>query len=183
MTDAFDAQSHESLILAVARQRDRRAFTELFDHFAPRVKAFLQRGGTASAAAEDMMQEVLLTVWNKASQFDPARASVQAWIFGIARNLKIDTLRRSRIPLPDLDPMAPEPEPLSDALVAARQSSQSVRQAIADLPAEQIEVLKLAYYEEMSHGEIEETLGLPLGTIKSRLRLAMAKLRQVLKEA
>jgi len=182
MTDAPETISLETLILAVAQQRDRQAFTVLFDHFAPRVKAFLQRGGTAGASAEDMMQDVLLTVWNKAAQFDPRRASAQAWVFGIARNLKIDAIRRSRVPLPDLDLPQAEPDPLSDALVAARQSSRLVRQAIQALPAEQIEVLKLSYFDDMSHGEIEKKLGVPLGTIKSRLRLAMAKLRQVLKE-
>ena len=182
MTDAPETISLEALILAVAQQRDRQAFTVLFDHFAPRVKAFLQRGGTSGASAEDMMQDVLLTVWNKAAQFDPRRASAQAWVFGIARNLKIDAIRRSRVPLPDLDLPQAEPDPLSDALVAARQSSRLVRQAIQALPAEQIEVLKLSYFEDMSHGDIEKALGVPLGTIKSRLRLAMAKLRQVLKE-
>jgi len=182
MTDAPDAISLESLILAVAQRRDRQAFTALFDHFAPRVKAFLQRGGTVGASAEDMMQDVLLTVWNKATQFDPSRASAQAWVFGIARNLKIDTIRRARVPLPDLDPLLAEPDLPSDALVAARQSSRLVRLAIQDLPAEQLQVLKLSYFEDMSHGEIEKALGVPLGTIKSRLRLAMAKLRQVLKE-
>ena len=182
MTDAPDAISLEALILAVARERDKQAFTVLFDHFAPRVKAFLQRGGTPGASAEDMMQDVLLTVWNKAAQFDPSRASAQAWVFGIARNLKIDTIRRARVPLPELDPLQAEPDLPSDDLVAARQSSRLVRQAIQDLPAEQLEVLKLSYFEDMSHGEIEKALGVPLGTIKSRLRLAMAKLRQVLKE-
>jgi len=182
MTDAAEAISLDSLIVAVALHRDKQAFTLLFDHFAPRVKTFLQRGGTTGAAAEDMMQDVLLTVWHKAPQFDPDRASAQAWVFGIARNLKIDAIRRSRVPLPDLDLLQAEPDPLSDALVAARQNSHLVRQALLDLPAEQAEVLRLSYFEDMSHGEIEKTLGVPLGTIKSRLRLALAKLRQALKE-
>lgn len=128
------------------------------------------------------MQDVLLTVWHKAPQFDPGRASAQAWIFGIARNLKIDMIRRSRLPLPDLDPLQADPEPLSDAVVAAQQTSRSVRRAMEDLPEDQVEVLKLAYFEDMSHGEIEKALGVPLGTVKSRLRLAMNKLRQALKE-
>jgi RNA polymerase sigma-70 factor (ECF subfamily) len=174
--------SLEKLIVAIADHRDREAFTALFSHFAPRIKAYLQRGGMAAAVAEEMMQDVLLTVWNKAGQFDPVRANAQAWIFGIARNLKIDALRRARLPLPDLDPSEEVVVPLADALVAAEQSARSIRRAIDTLPAEQVAILRMAFYEDLSHGEIERTLGVPLGTVKSRLRLAMTKLRRALKD-
>jgi RNA polymerase sigma-70 factor (ECF subfamily) len=172
----------EALIVAVADQRDRQAFTTLFAHFAPRVKAYLTRGGMSSALAEDLMQDVLLTVWNKAALFDPRRASAQAWIFGIARNLKIDTLRRGGLAIPGPDPSEEIQVPLADTLVAAEQTSRSIRRAIDALPAEQVEILRLAFFEDLTHGEIETALGVPLGTVKSRLRLAMAKLRRALKE-
>ena len=172
----------EALIVAVAERRDRQAFTTLFGHFAPRVKAYLTRGGMSSALAEDLMQDVLLTVWHKAAQFDPARASAQAWIFGVARNLKIDTLRRGGLPIPGPDPSEEVQAPLSDALAAARQTSRSIRHAIDTLPAEQGAILQLAFFEDLTHGEIETALGVPLGTVKSRLRLALAKLRRALKE-
>ncbi len=172
--------SFEELIVAIAERRDREAFTELFQHFAPRVKAYLQRGGLAAALAEEMMQDVLLTVWNKAEQFNPARAAAQAWIFGIARNHKIDVMRRSRLPLPDCDPSEETLMPQADALIAAEESARALRRAIETLPAEQVTILRLAFFEDLSHGEIERRLGVPLGTIKSRLRLAMTKLRRVL---
>lgn len=182
VTAHLDPMSFEALISAVAGERDREAFTALFGHFAPRVKAFLQRGGIAAAVAEDMMQDVLLTVWNKAEQFDPARASAQAWIFGIARNLKIDMLRRSRLALPEMNPVDEVQPPLADAIVEAEEASRSIRRAIEDLPEDQVAVLRLAFFEDLTHGEIEKTLGVPLGTVKSRLRLALGKLRRSLGE-
>lgn len=180
MTAAHEPLSFEALIMAVADRRDKKAFTTLFGHFAPRVKTYLQRGGIAGAIAEDMMQDVLLTVWNKAEQFDPGRASAQAWIFGIARNLKIDLLRRSRLLVQDAAISEEAPVPLADAIVEAEQASRSIRRAIDELPEDQVAVLRLAFFEDLSHGEIEKALGVPLGTVKSRLRLALAKLRRAL---
>lgn len=176
-------QSYEVLIVAIAQRRDRTAFTALFGHFAPLVTAYLRKTGMGSAVAEDMMQDVLLTVWHKASQFDPARANANAWIFGIARNLRIDARRRSRLVVLAADPSEDAPPvPLSDALVAAARSAVAIRNAIEALPTEQVSILRLAFFEDLSHSEIECKLGVPLGTIKSRLRLAMTKLRLSLKE-
>lgn len=172
----------ENLIAAIAEQEDRAAFTALFHHFAPRVKSYLQRGGLGASQAEDMMQEVFLTLWRKAGQFDPARASAAAWIFAIARNHKIDLLRRSRLPQPGEDPSDQMAVPLPDALVAAEETSRTIRSAIATLPEDQLTILRLAFFEDLSHGEIEQTLGVPLGTVKSRLRLALTKLRRALKD-
>ena len=179
--DLEPSLSFEALLAAVAERRDRTAFTALFGHFAPRVKTYLQRGGLAGALAEDMMQDVLLTVWNKAEQFDPRRASAQAWIFGIARNLKIDVLRRSRVMVQETDvPEEVSAEPPADAIVAVGEASRSIRKAMEDLPSDQVEVLRLAFFEDLSHSEIEQALGVPLGTVKSRLRLALGKLRRTL---
>jgi RNA polymerase sigma-70 factor (ECF subfamily) len=176
------SNSHAALVIAIARHGDRRAFAALFAHFAPRVKGWLQRAGTDAGLAEEMAQEVLLTVWRKAAQYDPARAAAGAWIFGIARNLRIDSVRSSRLitePDPSDEPM---PIPLADAIVAAQERAQRLRAAIGDLPPEQLTLLQMAFFEERSHSEIEAVLGVPLGTVKSRLRLAMSKLRAALKD-
>jgi RNA polymerase sigma-70 factor, ECF subfamily len=183
MTHDREPPSHESLIVAIAQRRDRTAFTTLFAHLAPRVKAYLQKSGMDAGSAEDMMQDVMLAVWHKAAQFDPARASAPAWIFGIARNLRIDAKRRSRLVLPMADPSEEAPPvPASDALVAAEQSAQALRRAVDGLPTDQMQILRLAFFEDLSHGEIERRLAVPLGTIKSRLRLAMSRLRLALKD-
>ena len=174
---------HAALIAAVATTRDRAAFAALFIHFAPRVKSFLQKRGADAAQAEDLAQEALLAVWRKAAQFDPARATAEAWIFAIARNLRIDALRRTRLaPQADDPTVAPEPPPAADALLAADQRAHRLRSAIATLPEEQSEALRLAYFDERSHSEMETALAIPLGTVKSRLRLAMTRLRAVLGE-
>ncbi len=128
------------------------------------------------------MQEVFLTVWRKAHQFDPARAEAGAWIFAIARNHKIDTLRRSHLAPLGEDPSDQVTVPQADALVAAEETSRAIREAVAALPEEQLAILRLAFFEDLSHGEIEQALGVPLGTVKSRLRLAMTKLRRTLKD-
>ena len=183
MTDIPGETSHAALIHAVAADRDHAAFAALFSHFAPRVKAFLQRRGADAAQAEELAQEALLAVWRKAGQFDPGRATAAAWIFAIARNLRIDALRRARLAIPVPDP-TDDPVPLApaDALLAADQRARRLHDAIAALPAEQSEALRLAYFDERSHSEMETALAIPLGTVKSRLRLAMARLRAALGE-
>jgi RNA polymerase sigma-70 factor (ECF subfamily) len=185
-TDAMaksEPPSYEMLITAIAERRDRAAFTTLFAHVAPRVKAYLKRTGMHGGVAEEMAQDVLLTVWHKAGQFDPARANATAWIFGIVRNLRIDAQRRKRLEPPPNDPSDEmEPEPLSDALVAAEHTARAINHAIEALPPDQVKILRLAFFEDLSHGEIQRRLDLPLGTIKSRLRLAISKLRLALKD-
>lgn len=183
MTDMPGETSHAALIHAVAAGRDRAAFVLLFSHYAPRVKTFLQRRGADAAQAEELAQEALLAVWRKADQFDPGRATAAAWIFAIARNLRIDALRRARLAIPVADPTDdPVPPPPADALLAADQRARRLHDAIATLPAEQSEALRLAYFDERSHSEMETALAIPLGTVKSRLRLAMARLRAALGE-
>lgn len=171
-----------TLMLAVRDARDRAAFAALFDHFAPRLKGFVMRSGTGAAQAEEIVQEVMLTVWRKAAQFDPARAQVSAWIYQIARNRQIDVIRRERRPMPeDLEePPAAEPDP--SHILAVEQEAAALRQALARLKPDQREVVERAYLGELTHQEISASTGLPLGTIKSRIRLGLDRLRHELKE-
>ncbi len=164
---------------AIAERRDAEAFARLFVHYAPRIKGYLKRLGLDDAAAEDLAQDVMLTVWRRADQFDPARAALSTWIYAIARNRRIDVLRRERHPEPD--PMlAPIPLPRGDEALEGEETRARVKEAVALLPPEQAEVLRVFYFEDESHGTIAEAFGLPLGTVKSRLRLALAKLRAIL---
>ncbi|WP_280514074.1 sigma-70 family RNA polymerase sigma factor [Allosediminivita pacifica] len=159
---------------------DEDAFVTLFDHFAPRVKAFLMRSGADAAMAEECAQEVMVTVWRKAAAFDPSRASVATWIFTIARNKKIDALRKQRRPEPEDLPWGPEAEPDQAEVVELQQESAHLGQAIADLPEKQRDLIEKAFYGELSHSEIAAETGLPLGTIKSRIRLALDRLRHAM---
>jgi RNA polymerase sigma-70 factor (ECF subfamily) len=167
------------LVLAIATRRDRAAFVALFGRYAPRLKSWFMRAGTPADRAEDLAQETMLAVWRRADSYDPGRAAVSAWIFTIGRNQRIDALRRLARPLPDADdPSMAPPEPIPpDAALDAAQDEARLRAALRDLPTEQAEVIRLAYYEDRPHAEIERVLGIPLGTVKSRLRLALARLR------
>ena len=177
------ARRLEALVARIAAQRDRAAFIELFEHFAPRLKAFMSRGGADPETAEEIVQEAMITVWNKADQFDPARAALSTWVFTIARNKRIDMLRRQVRPeaLSLLEsPVAEELSP--DARLSLAQASADLRGSIAQLPAEQRQVLQLAFFEDKSHTAIAAQLGLPLGTVKSRIRLALTRLRGMVGE-
>jgi RNA polymerase sigma-70 factor, ECF subfamily len=170
-------------IEAVAAQGDRDAFNQLFAHFAPRVKSLMMKNGASNELAEEIAQETLLIVWRKASQFDPSTGGVAAWIFTIARNLRIDLIRKARsaVSLEQAEYLTWEDEAMApDAMVQSRQDSARVQRALAALPYEQVEAIKQAYYEEKSHGEIAAEAIIPLGTVKSRLRLAIQRLRTVL---
>ena len=175
-----DAPDWDALMVAVAQQRDRAAFMRLFDHFAPRVKGYLIRIGADPTVAEDVAQDVMLTLWRRADRYDPRQARVSTWIFAIARNRRIDVLRRTRkfdeeLDDPSLAPPAPTP---ADETVSAAQWAEQVRAAIAELPAEQAELVRLAFFDDLSHSEIAAERDLPLGTVKSRLRLALARMRR-----
>ena len=169
------------LILSVAQQKDVSAFEQLFDHFAPKVKGFLIKSGTDSTLAEECVQEVMVTLWNKAQLFDPSRASAGTWIFTIARNKKIDALRKQRRPEPEDVGWGPEHEPDQEDVVGLQQETERLGQAILDLPEKQRELVEKAYFGDMSHSEIAAATGLPLGTIKSRIRLALDRLRHTMK--
>jgi len=168
-------------ILRIRETRDRAAFAALFRHFAPRVKAFLMRSGADAAMAEECTQEVMAAVWQKAHLFDPSRASAATWIFTIARNRKIDALRKMKRPEPEDLPWGPEEEPDQEDSLALQQETEKLEEAVAALPAKQRELIEKAYFGDLSHREIAEETGLPLGTIKSRIRLALDRLRHAMK--
>lgn len=172
-----------SLIARIAREGDREAFEALFSYFAPKLKTFFLRRGLDDGSAEDLAQETMLRIWHRAAQFDPARAAPSAWIFGIARNLRADVRRRDfrrrpELELPEL--FAPEASPEAAAIQAQREVR--LREALHRLPRAQQEAVRAAYLEDLSHGDAHQTLGIALGTLKSRLRLAIARLRAVLDE-
>ncbi len=167
----------------VARIRDAQdqaAFAELFQHFAPRVKAFLIKSGSDAAMAEECAQEVMATLWHKAHLFDPTRATVATWVFTIARNKRIDVLRRQRRPEPEDLGWGPEAEPDQHDVMALQQETAQLRDALTALPEAQRELIEKAYFGDLSHREIASQTGLPLGTIKSRIRLALDRLRHAM---
>ncbi|WP_093165575.1 sigma-70 family RNA polymerase sigma factor [Variovorax sp. YR216] len=173
------------LARAVAVEADRQAFAALFKHFSPRIKSYLMLGGTSDTLAEELAQETMVNVWRKAATFDPERANVTTWVFTIARNLRVDHFRRqdSRMiyGIDDEDTdrqedLLPPPE----EQVLARERETRVRQAMARLPEEQARVLRLSFFEERAHARIAAELGIPLGTVKSRVRLAVNHLRRLL---
>jgi RNA polymerase sigma factor (sigma-70 family) len=171
-----------ALMVRVRDHQDRAAFGALFAHFAPRVKYFLMKAGSSASVAEDCAQDVMATVWAKAGQFDASRASVATWIFTIARNRRIDIARRDRRAEPeDLDwDEASEPDQAD--VYAAAEETRILGRALAELPEKQRQLIQRAYYGDLTHSEIAAETGLPLGTIKSRIRLALDKLRLKLSE-
>jgi len=177
-----DGERWSDMLTAVAESRDRAAFAELFDHFAPRVKSFMMRLGVVDARAEELAQEAMLTVWRKANLFDPCRASAGTWIFTIARNLRVDQLRQERRPEiePDDPLLTSPPGPLPDERLDIQRREDSVRRAMAALSVDQAEVVRLSFYEDTPHSEIAARLKIPLGTVKSRLRLAMKRIGSLL---
>lgn len=168
-----------ALVRRIAVARDREAFKALFLAYAPRVKTYLIRHGAAPEKGEELAQETLLTVWRKADYFDPSKASAAGWIFTIARNLRIDAIRRERSAMIYnlVSPEPPEPSPTPEAESEHAERESRVRAAVAQLPAEQLEVVRLSFFADKAHAEIASDLSLPLGTVKSRLRLALARLR------
>jgi len=169
-----------SYITRVHTQRDQSAFAALFAHFAPRVKGFLIRSGASDSLAEECVQEVMATVWHKAHLFDGSRAGVSTWIFTIARNKRIDALRRQRRPEPEDVIWGPEDQPDQNDVLALQQETEKLGQALASLPEKQRVLIERAYFADLSHSEIAEETGLPLGTIKSRIRLALERLRHAM---
>lgn len=170
------------LIRKVASDGDRQAYARLYSYFAPRVNAFLRKSGLPANTAEEIAQEVMLNVWRKASYFDPARAAASTWIFTIARNQRIDYLRRAKVTPGAESWMAEESEaaPSSETLLLTAEREACVRAALKSLSTEQATVLTLSFFSDKAHAEIAHELGLPLGTVKSRVRLALGRLRALL---
>ena len=180
-----DPAAFADAVEAIAAHSDREAFARVFDHFAPRVKGYVIKLGMGNAEAEELTQEVMVAVWRKAATFDRRQASVGTWIFRIARNRRIDAFRRElRADYDQDDPaLQPGPEPMPSDGVEAADREAAVAEALRQLPPEQTELIRRAFYEGLSHREIAEATGLPLGTVKSRLRLAFEKLRGPLQGA
>lgn len=169
-------------LLAVRDQRDRTAFARLFTHFGPRLKAMLLRSGLRDGRAEDVVQDVMLAVWHKAHQFDPHRADAAGWIYRIARNRHIDLIRRGPVIAEDVPESAEDTEPDAFQILAMDQERLALREALGRLAPEQARLLQKAYFEDMPHTEISAVTGLPLGTIKSRIRLGLARIRRELSD-
>ena len=174
-----------NLIEAIAARQDRAAFASLFRHYAPRVKAFIMRGGTDAETAQEVAQEALIMVWRKAASFDRSRASAATWIFTIARNKRIDLLRRGGRPVLSTEDwlavFAPEKDD-ADTSIFAGQTYTRVRELLGSLSADQLVVIQKAFFEDKTHIVIAEELKLPLGTVKSRIRLALGRLRDALEK-
>jgi RNA polymerase sigma-70 factor (ECF subfamily) len=173
-------------MLAVKDARDRAAFAELFDYFAPRLKGFIMRSGTGSGQAEEIVQDVMLTVWRKADQFDPQKSQVSAWVYRITKNRRIDVLRKENRPLPEELKSDAEDSARTDTdavqILAVEQEALKLKEALANLKPDQREMIAKAYLGELTHQEIKAQTGLPLGTIKSRIRLGLERLRHDLKD-
>lgn len=175
----------DDLLVAVGQTRNRDAFVRLFEHFAPRVKSFLMKAGMAPDQADELAQETMLTVWHRAASYDPARAGAGTWIFTIARNKRIDFLRRgaATVSAGALDPLlADENADLPDDVAARAEEDRILSAALGELPADQAVLVRKAFFEDKSHSDIAAETNLPLGTVKSRLRLAMDRLRRHVKD-
>jgi len=176
---SLSAPEAVELIVRIAESRDRQAFAALFAYYFPRVKAYLLRTGVSSGPAEELAQETMLRVWRKADRFNPNVASVSTWIFIIARNLRIDRLRDRRSAADrDLDPSeAPDLPATGESIILLDERRERVRKALGALSEDQARIVELFFFEDRPHSEIAEALGLPLGTVKSRIRLAIGRLR------
>ncbi len=180
-----DRTHFADLMDRVGTQQDRAAFAALYSHYGPRVKGYLIRLGLGQAQAEDLAQEVMVTVWRKAALFDRRQASVATWIFRIARNRRIDLFRQDQRAVLDADDPAllPSAEAAPDAHLDTVEQEHQMRLAMADLPPEQMDLIRKAFYEGLTHRQIADVTGIALGTVKSRLRLAFNRLRSRLEDS
>ena len=178
-TDTGQRERHADCMALIASSKSRDAFTELFAFYGPRLKSYMLRLGASPSEAEELAQEVMITVWNKAEMYDRKQASVSTWIFRVARNRRIDAQRRTA--KPDLEPHEPMLRPpeidLPENEVNRTQLEEIVRAQLSKLPPEQLQLLQAAFYDGLSHSEIAAQFDIPLGTVKSRIRLAFARLK------
>lgn len=176
-----DINSHEAMIMAIANDKCRNSFAQLFKAFAPRVKAFVMSQGLNNQMAEELAQDTMLSVWRKAHLFDPKKAKASTWIYTIARNLRIDLARKEarKKPLPENLWHDFEVQSADNALIS-QESNLEIREALSKLSQDQQEVLKLSFFENLSHSETANALGLPLGTVKSRIRIGILKLKEMI---
>lgn len=179
----ISADEAADIIEAIAARHDRAGFARLFSHFAPRIKSFIMRGGGDAEAAQEVAQEAMVLVWRKAASFDRRKASASTWIYTIARNKRIDLLRRNTRPAIEtedwLAAFSPEATD-ADQSIEADQTYMRVRELLGKLSADQLIVIQKAFFEDKTHTAIAEELKLPLGTVKSRIRLTLMRLRDSL---
>ena len=182
-----DETSLETLLYNVGKKKDRKAFITLFDHFAPRVKSYLLKQGCNETTAEEVVQDTMIRVWRKASMYDPSKAKASTWIFTIARNRRIDLIRKNSRSEFLSDAQVIEEthnddlEPSAEDIYAQTEQADVLKSKISELPQEQLELLQMAFYQDKSHQEIADETKLPLGTVKSRIRLALGKLKKSIK--
>lgn len=179
-----ETTDHHKLLELIALNRDKEAFEQLFIYFAPRVKAVLMKQSSDANTAEDLMQETMLTVWNKADKFSKYRGSVSAWIFTIARNKRIDGYRkqgtRHYLDIEDIE--LTDDAMGSEEILISNERDKMVTDISKTLPPEQKEIIEMSFVKELSQTEISKTLGIPLGTVKSRMRLAYKKIKKSVEE-
>ena len=171
-----------NLLQRIAEHADENAFNELYSYFAPRIKTYMIREGADSTAADDLAQQAMTMIWRKAHMFDPAKGTAKSWIYRIARNLRIDRLRKERVwqVLPEDHNEQPSSDPAPDDVLMTNEREEALLQALKTLPPEQLQVIELCYLSGMPQSQVAERLSLPLGTVKSRMRLAYTKLRSLL---
>ena len=179
-SESAEKRDFDKMLTHVGKTRDKDAFIQLFEHFAPRIKSFLMKGGANPEIADELAQETMLTMWKKADKYDSRQAAASTWIFTIARNKRIDRLRKmKRYTVDSTDPITLEdtaPSPRENTLLA--EENQIITEALKTLPKEQADLIKMSFFEDKSHGVIAEETGIPLGTVKSRIRLALERLKR-----
>jgi RNA polymerase sigma-70 factor, ECF subfamily len=172
------------LLRRIALSKDVEAFQQLYQSFGPRLKSYMMRQGADADTAEELAQETLLAVWRKAALYAEDKGSASTWIYTIARNLRIDKLRREFAwqELPEGHDETASDDIAPDEAVSDMERQSRVRSALSLLPPDQHEVVTLSYLEGLSHSEIADRLQLPLGTVKSRMRLAYQKIRETVED-
>ena len=169
----------QALIEAIAVKRDRKSFGKLFDYYAPRLNGYLQKMGINAETAEEVIQDVMITIWRKADLFDPKKSSVSTWIYRIARNRSIDVIRKNKLEFLDFDNSNIDIEQnVYEEEQDLLEREKNMQQALTLLPSEQLELVRLAFFEGLSHIQIAAKTGLPLGTVKSRIRLGFSRLKK-----
>tara|TARA_Y100000589_G_scaffold330831_1_gene381806 strand:- start:1157 stop:1780 length:624 start_codon:yes stop_codon:yes gene_type:complete len=182
--DSFSADTDDDLTLCVeliGKNQDKLAFNSIFTYFAPRLKSFLVKAGSTDTQAEEVIQEVMIAVWTKSSTYDSNKSSVSTWIYTIARNKRIDKIRKEkRHFLTESDEGLEIPvDSTQEKEIFTAQVSNSLKKYMSNLPEEQSKLLKLSYFYNKTHADISAELKIPLGTVKSRIRLALTKMRHL----
>jgi len=170
-----------SCIELIGKNQDKSAFSSIFKYFAPRLKSFLVKAGSTDMQAEEVIQEVMIAIWTKANTYDSNKSSVSTWVYTIARNKRIDKIRKEkRHYLSESDEGLEVPvDSTQEKEIFSAQISNSLKGYMSNLPEEQSMLLKLSYFYNKTHADISEELKIPLGTVKSRIRLALAKMRHL----